>query len=48
VFVGSWEAHPQAHGKVKAASLVFDSPLDGIWASDHFGVVVDLDVGKDA
>jgi hypothetical protein len=22
-------------------------PIDGIWASDHFGVVVDLDIGKD-
>jgi endonuclease/exonuclease/phosphatase family metal-dependent hydrolase len=48
VFVGSWDAHPQAHGQVKAASLAFNAPIEGIWASDHFGVVVDLDVGNDA
>jgi hypothetical protein len=23
---------------------VFDEPLDGVWASDHFGVLADLDL----
>jgi endonuclease/exonuclease/phosphatase family metal-dependent hydrolase len=48
VFVGSWDAHPKAHAQVKAAKLAFDRPIDGVWASDHFGVMVDLEVGKGA
>jgi endonuclease/exonuclease/phosphatase family metal-dependent hydrolase len=47
VFVGSWDAHPKAHARVQSAALAFDQPIDGIWASDHYGVVVDLDIGKD-
>jgi endonuclease/exonuclease/phosphatase family metal-dependent hydrolase len=27
---------------VAACSLAFDQPVDGVWASDHFGVVADL------
>ena len=23
-----------------------DQPVDGVWANDHFGVVVDLKIGK--
>jgi endonuclease/exonuclease/phosphatase family metal-dependent hydrolase len=46
VLVGSWDAHPKAHARVEAASLAFDKPIDGIWASDHFGLVVDLEVGS--
>jgi endonuclease/exonuclease/phosphatase family metal-dependent hydrolase len=45
VFVGSWYAHPGAHCYIKSAELAFDQPIGGIWASDHYGVVVDLDVG---
>lgn len=45
VLVGSWDAHPKAHAHVGSAALAFDKPIDGVWASDHFGVVVDLDVG---
>jgi endonuclease/exonuclease/phosphatase family metal-dependent hydrolase len=48
IFVGSWHAHPQAHGHVRSASLALDQPDDGIWASDHFGVVADLEIGHDA
>jgi endonuclease/exonuclease/phosphatase family metal-dependent hydrolase len=44
VFVGSWDAHPKAVCEVRAASLAFDQPVDGIWLSDHFGVVADLEV----
>jgi endonuclease/exonuclease/phosphatase family metal-dependent hydrolase len=48
VFVGSWDTHPKAFCRVEAAALAFDQPIDGIWVSDHFGVVVDLDIGKSA
>jgi endonuclease/exonuclease/phosphatase family metal-dependent hydrolase len=44
VFVGSWHAHPQARAQVIGAELCFTTPEGGIWASDHFGVVVDLDI----
>lgn len=47
VFIGSWDAHPNAYCRVEAAALAFNEPVDGIWPSDHFGVVVDLDVGND-
>lgn len=45
VFVGGWGAHPQAHARVRSAKIALDMPLDGAWLSDHFGLVVDLDVG---
>lgn len=28
-----------------AAGLAFDRPIGGIWPSDHFGVMVDVDIG---
>ena len=30
--------------RVNDVRLVFDQPIDGTWASDHFGVLADLDV----
>ena len=48
IFVGSWHAHPRAQCSVQACKLAFDRPRKGIWPSDHFGVVADLDVAKDA
>lgn len=45
VLVGSWDAHPESHAHIRSAALAFDKPINGIWASDHFGVVVDLDIG---
>lgn len=30
-----------------SCALIFDEPVDGIWASDHFGVVADLVVPPD-
>lgn len=48
VFTGSWHAHPKAHCRVRAASLAFDQPVGGTWASDHYGVVADLEIGSDA
>jgi endonuclease/exonuclease/phosphatase family metal-dependent hydrolase len=47
VLVGSWDAHPKAYAHIQSAALAFDQPVDGVWPSDHFGVVADLDVGKD-
>jgi endonuclease/exonuclease/phosphatase family metal-dependent hydrolase len=47
VFVGSWDAHPKTTARIQSATLAFDQPIDGVWASDHFGVVVDLEVAKD-
>jgi endonuclease/exonuclease/phosphatase family metal-dependent hydrolase len=47
VFVGSWNAHPKAHCIINSAELAFDQPVDGIWASDHYGVLVNLEVGMD-
>jgi endonuclease/exonuclease/phosphatase family metal-dependent hydrolase len=47
VFVGSWDVHPTAHAHILSASLAFNQSTDGVWPSDHFGVVVDLNVGKD-
>jgi endonuclease/exonuclease/phosphatase family metal-dependent hydrolase len=38
VFVGSGQA------RVVSAFLMGDRPVDGVWLSDHAGVVVDLDV----
>jgi endonuclease/exonuclease/phosphatase family metal-dependent hydrolase len=46
VFVGSWHAHPDAHCRIEAASLAFDQPTDGLWPSDHFGVVADVEIGS--
>ncbi|MGH8287761.1 MAG: endonuclease/exonuclease/phosphatase family protein [Steroidobacteraceae bacterium] len=47
VLVGSWDAHPKAHAHIQSAEVVFDKPNGGIWTSDHFGVVADLEVGSD-
>ncbi len=47
VFIGGRDAHPNAHARVRSAKLCFHEPIDGVWASDHFGVVVDVDIGKD-
>jgi len=43
--VGSQHAHLRAHSRSRGAALAFDQPSDGVGASDHFGLVVDLDVG---
>jgi endonuclease/exonuclease/phosphatase family metal-dependent hydrolase len=41
---GSGYAHPEAQAEVRSAALAFNQPVDGIWPSDHFGVLVELDV----
>jgi len=48
VFTGSWHAHPKAHCRIRAATLAFDRPVDGVWPSDHLGVVVDVEIGNDS
>ncbi|WP_367049498.1 hypothetical protein [Streptomyces sp. Je 1-332] len=30
---------------MRSAFLAFDEPIDGVGASDHYGVVADLEVG---
>lgn len=47
VFVGSWHAHPRARAEIQAATVVLDEPVDGTWLSDHYGLIVDLDVSID-
>jgi endonuclease/exonuclease/phosphatase family metal-dependent hydrolase len=47
VFLGSRHAHPSAHCQVQGAALAFDQPDDGIRPSDHYGVVVDVEIGND-
>lgn len=47
VFVGSVPAHPRTQCRIQSASIAFDQPVDGIWPSDHFGVLVDVDLGAD-
>jgi endonuclease/exonuclease/phosphatase family metal-dependent hydrolase len=44
VFVGSAHAHPRARARIAAARLVGERPIDGVWLSDHAGVLVDLEV----
>ena len=46
VFVGSAHAHPKARAKIVAAQLVGDRPVDGVWLSDHSGVLVDLEIER--
>ena len=48
VFVGSagFQAGPGAHAQIRSATLAFDRAIDGVWPTDHFGVLVELDVGK--
>lgn len=47
VFIGSWHEHGDAYCQVRSAALGFDRPIDGVWASDHYGVVVDVELGTD-
>jgi hypothetical protein len=28
--------------EIRACERIFDKPVEGVWASDHFGVVADL------
>jgi len=44
VFVGSRHAHPSVQCRIHSARIAFDQPVDGIWASDHFDVIAELDV----
>jgi endonuclease/exonuclease/phosphatase family metal-dependent hydrolase len=49
VFVGSVQVgrHTSASCRIEAATLAFDQPVDGLWPSDHFGVLVDVDLARD-
>lgn len=47
VLVGSWHAHPNARAEVHAAEFVFSDAVDGVQPSDHYGLLVDLEVEVD-
>jgi endonuclease/exonuclease/phosphatase family metal-dependent hydrolase len=47
VFIGSWHQHRDAHCQVRSATVAFGQPIDGVWASDHYGVVVDVDISSE-
>src|SRR2546423_12848763 len=42
IFVRADEHGPTL--EISNCNLLFDEPLDGVWASDHFGVVAELRV----
>lgn len=44
-----WVGLPRAgtRGSVRAARLVGDYPVEGVWASDHAGVLAELDASSD-
>jgi hypothetical protein len=44
VFIGSWHAHPQARAHISRAELRFHEPGNGVWASDDYGVVADVEI----
>lgn len=44
VFVGDALAHPRGRARIVAARRVLDGPVDGVWLSDHAGVLVELEV----
>jgi endonuclease/exonuclease/phosphatase family metal-dependent hydrolase len=47
VFVGSSDLHPDAHAVIESVSLAFTEPVvEDVWPSDHFGVTVDLEIGR--
>lgn len=42
IFVGAGHAHPKVRARIHAAAVAFNEPVDGVWPSDHFGLVADL------
>jgi hypothetical protein len=47
IFLGSPRSHPDTYCNNEAVALAFDKPQDrSVWPSDHFGVVVDLEIGR--
>ena len=40
ILVGCGDAGPTL--RIVACGLAFDAPRDGVWASDHIGVIADL------
>jgi endonuclease/exonuclease/phosphatase family metal-dependent hydrolase len=38
--------HGEPTHRIDECQLAFDEPIDGVWASDHFGVVADLVVWR--
>lgn len=46
VLIGAAHAHPEAHCHIRGVNLTFNQPQDGIWASDHHGLAVDVEIGR--
>ncbi|MBB4570794.1 endonuclease/exonuclease/phosphatase family protein [Rhizobium leucaenae] len=46
VLVGSWDAHPNGRAEIQSAERVFDQPAGGVWPSDHYGVMVDIELQR--
>jgi endonuclease/exonuclease/phosphatase family metal-dependent hydrolase len=44
VLVGGSDAHPTARCRIRSARVAFDEPVGGVWPSDHYGVVADLEI----
>jgi endonuclease/exonuclease/phosphatase family metal-dependent hydrolase len=47
VLVGGWDAHPRARARILSAERVFDAPVEGVWLSDHYGVLVDVELAAE-
>ena len=45
IFVRADEHGPSL--EISGCELLFDEPVDGVWASDHFGLVAELKVRPD-
>ena len=48
ILVGSRSNHPDAAAFIRSVTLTFDAPIDGVWVSDHFGVMADIDISGKA
>lgn len=47
ILVGSWHAHPDASARARRPSPVFNKPTGGVWLSDHFAVLAEIEVVAD-
>lgn len=47
IFAGAADqGNPNGYTRILSAEVVFNSPVDGVWPSDHFGVLAELEVGR--
>jgi endonuclease/exonuclease/phosphatase family metal-dependent hydrolase len=43
ILIGSPDAHPGVGWRIRHTELAFAKPIDGIWPSDHYGVLAELE-----